>query len=111
MGTAQQAGSASSRADTQPLKLGALQVETDADADADADVAEPTGADRVTALDVPFALDALPDGVVVIGPDRVVRQVSASAERVLGQPAAELVGRDVLECLPLQDTDGRGWWA
>ncbi|GAB3688140.1 ATP-binding protein [Angustibacter aerolatus] len=89
MGTAQQAGAASSRADTQPLRLRDLELDT-----------------------VPgLALDLLPDGVVVIGADRVVRQVNAAAERVLNQAGSELVGHDVRECLPLQDTDGRGWWA
>nr|WP_284287397.1 hypothetical protein [Angustibacter aerolatus] len=67
MGTAQQAGAASSRADTQPLRLRDLELDT-----------------------VPgLALDLLPDGVVVIGADRVVRQVNAAAERVLNQAGSE----------------------
>ncbi len=52
----------------------------------------------------------LPDGLVVIGGDRVIRFVNGEAERILGLPVADLVGRPVTEALPLTDRDGRDWW-
>src|SRR5919112_2017567 len=62
--------------------------------------------------DHPLAVgaDDLPDGLVVAdGTGRVV-SLNRAAERVLGRTAVDVVGRDVREALPLQDTDGRNWW-
>jgi PAS domain S-box-containing protein len=57
-----------------------------------------------------LSADDLPDGLVVAdGTGRVVA-LNRAAERVLGRAAADVVGHDVREALPLQDTDGRNWW-
>ncbi len=55
-------------------------------------------------------LDLLPDGVVVADRDGVVTHVNEAARRLL-RPAQEPVGRGLGEVLPLQDLDGRGWFA
>jgi signal transduction histidine kinase len=56
-------------------------------------------------------LDALPDGIVVAGPDGLVSQVNGVAARMLGVPANELVGRSLKDALLLQDQAGRAWFA
>jgi PAS domain S-box-containing protein len=57
-----------------------------------------------------LSADDLPDGLVVAdGTGRVVA-MNRAAERVLGRAAADVVGHDIREALPLQDTDGRNWW-
>lgn len=56
-------------------------------------------------------LDHLPDGVVIADERANIVQVNQAAERVLHRTRAELLGRDVREALPLQDTDGQRWWA
>src|SRR5690242_18647829 len=55
--------------------------------------------------------DDLPDGLVVADAEGQVVALNRAAERVLGRAAADVVGHDIREALPLQDTDGRGWWA
>lgn len=55
--------------------------------------------------------DALPDGVVVADADGLITLVNTAAERVLGQASSELLGRDIRQALPLQDTQGVRWWA
>lgn len=55
-------------------------------------------------------LDHLPDGVLVTDQDALIVTVNVAAERVLGRSAAELLGRDLREALPLQDHDGNRWW-
>lgn len=55
--------------------------------------------------------DALPDGVVIADADGVVTLVNAAAERVLGQASSELMGLDIRQALPWQDTQGARWWA
>ncbi len=63
------------------------------------------------AFDVAFpGLDALPDGLVVLGPERTVLVVNEAAVRILGVTSAELVGRPFTEALPLSDAGGRDWW-
>lgn len=59
-------------------------------------------------LDVQAALDALPDGVVLAGPDAVVRHVNARARRLLGAAAAP--GAHLNDAMPLQDLHGCHWW-
>lgn len=51
--------------------------------------------------------DALPDGVVVAGPDGSVTLVSALAARMLGSDAE--AGRPLEQVLALQDQDGNDW--
>ncbi len=56
-------------------------------------------------------LDLLPDGVVLAGADRCVTVVSATAARMLGRHADDLVGLPLAEVVGLRDTDGRDWYA
>ncbi len=53
----------------------------------------------------------LPDGIVVIGGDRVIRFVNEEAGRILGLAPDDLVGGSVTDVLPLTERDGRDWWA
>ncbi len=56
-------------------------------------------------------LEFIPDGLVAaIGPERTVRFMNSRAEQITGLTAAEVVGRDVVEALPLQDLGGDSWW-
>lgn len=55
-------------------------------------------------------LDALPDGVVIAGPDRTVTHVSVVAARMLSTGAQEGVGSPLHEVLALRDQDGRTWY-
>lgn len=51
-------------------------------------------------------LDALPDGVVVIGADRTVRTMNRAAERLTGWSRAEATGSSYGAVLPLRDASG-----
>jgi len=55
--------------------------------------------------------DDLPDGLVLADAEGLVVGLNRAAVRVLGRAAADVVGSDIREALPLQDTDGRSWWA
>lgn len=55
--------------------------------------------------------ELLPDGLVVIGGDHVVRFANQEALRILGCEADEVVGRLLRDGLPLTDKYGRDWWA
>jgi PAS domain S-box-containing protein len=55
--------------------------------------------------------DDLPDGIVVADGSGRITEVNRAAQRVLGQAAEELVGRDIRLAMPLQDTEGARWWA
>jgi signal transduction histidine kinase len=56
-------------------------------------------------------LEFIPDGLIAaIGPERTVRFMNSRAERITGLRAADVVGRDVVEALPLQDLGGDSWW-
>ncbi len=56
-------------------------------------------------------LEFIPDGLVAaVGPKRIVRFMNSRAERITGLRAADVVGRDVVEALPLQDLGGDSWW-
>ncbi|KQX63576.1 ATP-binding protein [Angustibacter sp. Root456] len=58
----------------------------------------------------PVGIEHLPDGVLVAdGAARVV-QLNSAAVRILQRQRDDLLGRDVREVLPLQDTQGRRWW-
>ena len=57
------------------------------------------------------AYDELPDGVLVADADGRVVLLNPSGERILGRTSDETVGRDFREVLPLQDAQGRDWWA
>lgn len=58
--------------------------------------------------DVQAVIDALPDGVVLAGPDACVTHLNVTARRLLGTSAA--VGAPLRQALPLQDLDSCGWW-
>jgi len=55
-------------------------------------------------------LDALPDGVVIVGSDRRVVVLNSAARRFLGAASRDLVGRLLVEALPFTDAAGRDWW-
>ncbi len=54
--------------------------------------------------------ELLPDGLVVVGPDRRIRFVNTEAARILACTADDLVGRALEEGLPFTDKYGRAWW-
>jgi signal transduction histidine kinase len=61
-------------------------------------------------LDGRIAYDELPDGLVVADDSGQVILVNRRAERLLGLPADELIGKDLPHVLPLVDRCGRDWW-
>jgi signal transduction histidine kinase len=67
---------------------------------------DPRSSDAVTGL----CPDALPDGLLVAGPDRRVVVFNRAAVRLTGVPQADALGRDFADVLPLVDADGRDWW-
>jgi signal transduction histidine kinase len=56
-------------------------------------------------------LGALPDAVVVVGPDGLITYANLAAERLAKVAARELTGRPLDEVLPLRDGAGNHWWA
>ena len=54
--------------------------------------------------------ELLPDGLVVVGPDRRIRFVNTEAARILTCTPDALVGRPLDEGLPFTDKYGRPWW-
>ncbi len=61
-----------------------------------------------TAVD---AAELLPDGIVTtIGGAPTVRFMNERAERITGLARDEVVGRDIREALPFQDSNGESWW-
>jgi len=73
--------------------------------------AAPVSAPPVADDPLAVGADDLPDGLVVADATGRVVALNRAAERVLGRTAVDVVGRDVREALPLQDTAGRSWWA
>jgi signal transduction histidine kinase len=55
-------------------------------------------------------VDALPDGVLLAGPDQRVEMVSSVAARMLGIDAATAVGQPLADVLLLRDTEGCRWY-
>src|SRR6266571_3720108 len=55
--------------------------------------------------------DDLPDGLVIADHAGRVTVFNRAAGRLTGIPPAHAVGQDVRHILPLQDADGRNWWA
>ena len=56
-------------------------------------------------------MEFIPDGLLAaIGGSRTVRFMNSRAEQITGLAAADVVGRDVREALPLQDLTGEDWW-
>lgn len=56
------------------------------------------------------SIDQLPDAVVLVDADRVVRDANDLAGRLVGRPARELVGRPAAQAVPLRETGGADWW-
>jgi PAS domain S-box-containing protein len=61
-------------------------------------------------VDDKSAYDELPDGVIVVGGDRLVTSVNPAAERILARSADETIGHDYRDVLPLVDAQGNDWW-
>jgi len=59
----------------------------------------------------PETLEALPDGVVVAGPDGRVEALNTIGAQILRTGTDTALGRDWREVLPLADVHGRDWWA
>ncbi len=57
-----------------------------------------------------IGLDDCPDGVVVADEHGRVVAFNAAAERIIGTRADDVVGKDISDALPLEDTEGRRWW-
>ncbi len=55
-------------------------------------------------------VDALPDGVLLAGPDQRVEMVSSVAARMLGIDATAAVGQPLADVLLLRDTEGCRWY-
>jgi signal transduction histidine kinase len=54
--------------------------------------------------------DLLPDGLVVVDHEGIVRLTSARAGQLMHVDPGSIVGRPVRESLPLYDSDARPWW-
>jgi signal transduction histidine kinase len=57
-----------------------------------------------------MAPDELPDGLVVADHRGRVAVFNRAAARLTGISAADVLGADVRQALPLRDADGRCWW-
>ena len=57
------------------------------------------------------AAEMLPDGLIAADSEGIVSSVNQRAEQMLGRRAAELVGHDIREVLPLETRNGESWWA
>jgi len=56
-------------------------------------------------------LEFIPDGLIAaVGPDATVRFMNSHAERITGLVAADVIGRDIRQAVPLQDLEGASWW-
>jgi signal transduction histidine kinase len=55
--------------------------------------------------------DLHPDGVVVADDQGLIVYVNARASIIVGTPVSELLGQDLRTAIPLQESDGRSWWA
>jgi signal transduction histidine kinase len=65
-----------------------------------------------TSLDVDKGVyDELPDGVLVLDAGGQVQVANPAAARILGADVDQLVGRPLEQVLPLDDLQGRDWWA
>jgi signal transduction histidine kinase len=70
----------------------------------------PVPAGQADALASLVIADDLPDGLVIADQAGRVEVFNAAAARLTGTPAADALGRDVRQVLPLHDVDGRCWW-
>lgn len=72
--------------------------------------ADPLPASASAPLDARAVLAALPDCVVVVGPDGRVTFVNDRAARLLRRPAQDVVGLSACDAIPLEDDAGACWW-
>lgn len=66
--------------------------------------------DPGASMPVDSMAELLPDGLVVVGGDEVIRFVNTEALRILEMEREDLVGRPLAKALPLTDKAGRDWW-
>ncbi|MEW1955796.1 ATP-binding protein [Terrabacter sp. NPDC080008] len=69
------------------------------------------GAAGATSTDAAVVAGLLPDGLVVVDAEQRIALANAEALRILECDGADVVGRPVVQGLPLTDKDGRDWWA
>src|SRR5450756_1697969 len=55
--------------------------------------------------------DHHPDGLLVADDQALIVYVNDRAARIVGVLASELLGQDIRKAIPLQEYDGRSWWA
>ena len=55
--------------------------------------------------------DVHPDGLLVADEKGFIVYVNKRAAVIIGTPASALLGQDIRTALPLQENDGRSWWA
>src|SRR4051794_1304363 len=71
------------------------------------------GVGRVEFPHVPSGMvcpDDLPDGLLVADAEARVIVFNRAATRLTGVSAADAIGRDFRDVLPLHDAEGRDWW-
>jgi hypothetical protein len=82
---------------------------------------QPASPGRLPGLDTPaepfgpagglVIADDLPDGLVVADEAGRVTVFNRAAARLTGVEPSDALGKDLFDTLPLQDGDGRDWWA
>jgi len=55
--------------------------------------------------------DLHPDGLLVADDQGLIVYVNARAAFIAQTPIADLLGKDIRTAIPLQENDGRSWWA
>ena len=55
--------------------------------------------------------DLHPDGLLVADDQGLIVYVNARAAFIVQTPIADLLGKDIRTAIPLQENDGRSWWA
>ncbi len=55
--------------------------------------------------------DVHPDGLLVADEQGLLVYVNKQAAMIVGTPASDLLGQDIRTAIPLQENDGRSWWA
>lgn len=108
-------GSAITRGPVRPEPGGAGPPDLGRDARQDParDLAPDLGTDLGTDLGPGFGIDPddLPDGLVVADESGRVICFNAAAARITAVAAADAVGSPLERALPLEDLEGRRWWA
>jgi PAS domain S-box-containing protein len=71
---------------------------------------EPASAPIMDPQVAAMASELVPDGLVAADGDARIRLVNRRATRLTGLRREELVGADIRDVVPLQDSDGSSWW-